>query len=744
MTSTLASTNSIGKDSIGKDVELERIELRPDIEWISQPNQSKWVARDPLSGSFFYFSDIEYAAAKLLGSHRAMAAIVKQLHVQFPGNSFTQAWLAAFVSRLNAAHLLSPTSPRVARVLTNGRKKSALQNAMRILAAPLSLRLPLFDPTRLLQHFKWLGAIVFHPFVFSGVLLAAMVLFALVIGKVFESDLLSLNEISSLQGDRWLLLLASFVVVKSLHELGHSLACAYFRVSCQEIGLLFLFFTPCLYCETTDSWKLKSKWQRAAIASAGMYVELILASIAAAIWLATHEGVLHNIASSIMIVCSIGTLLINVNPFLRYDGYYILSDVWGVPNLAEQSRDALWSLFVSGMTGKRPESSHLDANIFLLAIFAVASSCYRMFLAGMILWIAWVSLVPYGLGFIAVNIMFVYLIGFVVMIARVSRSIYRDLMFRGAWHFSRLVLMFTSLIVLVVFALDVPITTYVTARAISDFDDKAPLFAPSTAELVYVASPTNVLAKGALLLQFEAPDKRFAIEVVSGEIRAAQEKLKQLEARSASDETVAFEIPATREIISDLLVKQSLLNTEIEALTIKAESMGCLIAGEHQLDLPIAAPHDDRLELNPVEFSNLGCTLQRGTLVGWFSPMKKPILTVIVSQEDVRLLNIGMEATCLWDSDLATTQVGKILRISPESISSTPTQLLGDSTLISLRDARGRMAPETPHYLVTVELPEVSPQHLVGSLASVRFKIASRTLFESALRYIQLTFKPVY
>ena len=730
--------------SIAKDAELDQIHLRPDIEWIAQSNQSKWVARDPLSGSFFYFSEIEHAAAKLLGTHPAFAPILKQLHLQFPGNDFTRIWLAAFVSRLNAAHLLSPASPRVLNSITNAKKKSAFQSALKILAAPLSTRVPLFNPSRLLSHFQWLGAIIFHPLTCVGVLTTATVLAVLVLARTLESDVLSLTELSRLQGDRWLLLLASFVIVKSLHELGHSLACSHFKVSCQEIGLLFLFFTPCLYCETTDSWKLKSRWHRAAIASAGMYVEIILASIAAAIWLATNEGTLHAVASSIVIVCSIGTLLINANPFLRYDGYYILSDVWGVPNLAEQSRDALWSLFVSALSGKRAESSHLDANITLLALFAIASSCYRMFLACVILWIAWISLVPYGLGFIAVNIMFVYLIGVLFMITRIFKSTHRDLMLRGTLRFSRLVLMFTCPVVLVACVLEVPITTYVTARAVSDFSDKVPLFAPATAELTNVANPAQALTKGELLLKFDAPDRRFAMEVISGEIGLAQEKLKQLEARFASDETVAYEIPATREIIADLLTKRALLDEELQALAIATKTSGCLIAGDHQLESPIAAPLDDRVDLNPVAAGNIGCTLQRGTLVGWYSPMQKPILTAVVSQEDVRLLSIGMEAACRWDSYLANTQVGTIMHISPESISATPTQLLGDSTLISLRNAEGRMAPETPHYQVTIELQQEAPPHLVGSLASVRFKIASRTLFESALRYIQLTFKPVY
>ncbi len=67
-----------------------------------------------------------------------------------------------------------------------------------------------------------------------------------------------------------------------------------------------------------------------------MYVELIIASLAAMVWLITQDGLLHSLAANVMLLCSLGTLLINGNPFLRYDGYYILSDLWGVPNLGDR------------------------------------------------------------------------------------------------------------------------------------------------------------------------------------------------------------------------------------------------------------------------------------------------------------------------------------------------------------------------------------------------------------------------
>jgi putative peptide zinc metalloprotease protein len=724
--------------------ELERLQLRPDIEWIAQSNELKWVARDPLSGAFYYFSDIEYAAAQLLSANKGLESVLQQLCIKFPGSDLTRTWLLTFTSRLNAAHLLSPISPRVIQSLTKTPPRSTFSVLLKLLAIPLSVRIPLFNPARLLHHLRFVATIVFHPLTFCLVLVSAILMLSLVLGGLLGASDPLIEGLRSIQGDRWLLLLVCFAAVKSLHEIGHSLACTRFQVDCQEIGLLFLFFTPCLYCDTTDSWKLSSKWQRAAIAAGGMYIELVLAMLAAAVWLTTNEGTLHSIATSVMIVCSVGTLLINANPFLRYDGYYILSDLWGVPNLAEQSRDATWSLSVSALTGRPIESSHLDANIWLLAGFAIASAIYRIFLGCMIMWIAWSTLVPIGLGFIAINIMFVYLIGLLFMFSRILKSSYRDLMVQSSVRFSRLVLVFTGILVLIAFVLEVPITTYVTARAVSGFDDKVPLFAPATAELVHSAEPGSSLQPHEMLLMFDSPEKRFAFDSMRGEIAAVEQKSKQLELRAAVDESVAFEIPAVREVLSELKSKEALFLKDLESLSIRAPRSGVLISANYQLPPPLSIPRDDRYNLNPLESCNSGCTLERGTLVGWFTSQDKRILTAIVAQEDLRLLAIEMDALCCWDSDLSHVAIGRIASISPEPIDVTPTELQGDPNLISLRNAKGKLSPESPHYEVTIELPHDSPTHLKGALASVRFKIASRTIFESAVRYLRLSFKPIY
>ena len=98
---------------------------------------------------------------------------------------------------------------------------------------------------------------------------------------------------------------------------------------------------PTLYCDVSDAWRLPSKWQRILISAAGIFVELVLAAIATWLWWFSEPGLLNTLCLRVMFLCSVSTLVFNANPLLRYDGYYILSDLLNVPNLWQESRN-LW------------------------------------------------------------------------------------------------------------------------------------------------------------------------------------------------------------------------------------------------------------------------------------------------------------------------------------------------------------------------------------------------------------------
>jgi hypothetical protein len=186
---------------------------------------------------------------------------------------------------------------------------------------------------------------------------------------------------------------------KVCHEFGHGLACRRFGGECHEIGVMFLVFTPCLYCNVSDSWRMPNKWHRAVIGAAGMYVELILAIFATFIWWFAEPGIVRDICLQVMLIASVSTVLFNGNPLLRFDGYYILSDLLEIPNLHQRSAKALSSLLGRYWMGLPPSPDPLlpQNRMWAFAAFTVLAFIYRIFIMVSIFMFLNSWLKPYGL-----------------------------------------------------------------------------------------------------------------------------------------------------------------------------------------------------------------------------------------------------------------------------------------------------------------------------------------------------------
>jgi putative peptide zinc metalloprotease protein len=154
------------------------------------------------------------------------------------------------------------------------------------------------------------------------------------------------------------------------------------------MGVMLLIFTPLPYVDASSSWAFASKWQRAVVGMAGMLVELFLAAIAAVVWAQTNEGTLtHTIAYNIVFASGISTLLFNANPLLRYDGYYILSDLLEIPNLWQRSREYMYYIVKKYIWGvKRVRNpAQTEGEKFWMIAHGIASTIYRAFVVTAIL-----------------------------------------------------------------------------------------------------------------------------------------------------------------------------------------------------------------------------------------------------------------------------------------------------------------------------------------------------------------------
>lgn len=132
----------------------------------------------------------------------------------------------------------------------------------------------------------------------------------------------------------WLSLALCWIVLKAVHELGHAVACRIHGGQVRDAGLIFVLFAPMPYVDVTSCWRFPSRWQRIQVASAGMYVELLIAAGAALAWSQTDALNERQVLQNVIVSASLSTLLFNLNPLMRFDGYYILSDLLEIPNLS--------------------------------------------------------------------------------------------------------------------------------------------------------------------------------------------------------------------------------------------------------------------------------------------------------------------------------------------------------------------------------------------------------------------------
>lgn len=726
--------------------------LRADVEWIFHGNKAaatalKWVARDPLTSRFFSFGEVEHSAIQLMNGVLPISQILQQIQRLFPTAGIDSKWLANLLARLQSHHLLVPQSRgeavRMARAGNSNRARGIAQQ----LLSPLAIRVPIVNPSWVLQHLQFPAAILFNRAVVLFWVAASVLVYFFVLREL-TNGVGSRWELDAIRGDRWLLLFACYLLAKSLHELGHMLACVYRRTQCNEIGVLFLCLAPCLYCDTTDSWKLSSKWQRAGIAAAGMYVELILATLAAVVWLFTRDGTPHYVAGSLMVVCSIGTLLVNSNPFLKYDGYYIFSDIWGVPNLSDQSREALRSLGLAALAGRPLSRARFDAPLHWLILYAMAAALYRLFILGAILWISWTVLTPMGLGLVAVALTASLLFGMLLGQLNGFRVFFREVIATGSIRFLRWVVFFSALFLIVVAIVKMPLPSYIRARAVTDYADKLPVFASQTAELVFAADTNILLHRGDLLVAFDSPESRLELLKLQGQKTVIAQELEQLRSRSAVDSATAYQIPSKVEELSHLQDREQLLHREINALRHHAPYDGYLLRSSSILPRPITAPRDDRFSTQPLDPRSLHAVCERSTLVGWFSRKETLTLTAILPAHAIRQLALGMEAAIQWDGQVGAVARGLIVRIAPDPIVEMPESLIGDPSLLSARNETGRFVPEQPHYAVTITVQDSQslPSSLaprIGAPATVQFSSPARTLLERAQEFFEQHVRPL-
>jgi putative peptide zinc metalloprotease protein len=392
-----------------KDLERRkqvRVRLRRDLAIEAQKYEGRTyhVVKDPVSLRYYRLKDNEYYLLRFLDGQRTLEDAQKEYEIRYRPDRLKLEDVEAFAQQLIKAGLAQNESPAAGKHLYEQRTKRRRMEWMQTLTNILYIKLPIFDPDRLLRRMlRWLGWI-FSLWFFAlsiGLMLSAAMLVATHF-ETFRSKLPDQNLFFRFQTVMYLWI--ALGAVKVIHEFGHGLSCKVFGGEVHEMGALLLCLSPALYCNVSDAWTLPNKWHRIIISAAGIYVELVISAIATFVWwnTGTHPFI-NNLALSLMVVCSVSTVVFNANPLMRYDGYYVLADWLEIPNLRERSNRFLKNLVLEHCMGVEvpPEPYMALWRRILFVTYAVGSYIYRWVVTFAILWFLYSFLRPYKLEVIS-------------------------------------------------------------------------------------------------------------------------------------------------------------------------------------------------------------------------------------------------------------------------------------------------------------------------------------------------------
>ena len=364
----------------------QRIALRPSVRIRRQNYRGqRWmVLENALDNNFFRMHPASYEFVARLRPERTVEEVWRECLDRFPNEAPGQEAVIQLLAQLYHAGLLQynlgSDTEQLFKRYERGRQREIRSRLMNI----MFLRIPVFDPDRFLQAAMPVARLVLNSIgLFAWLAVVGLGL------KLAIDDLPALRDQSQavLAPNNLLLLYLATAFIKTIHEFGHAFFCRRFGGEVHTMGIMFMIFTPMPYVDASSSWGFRHRYQRMLVGAGGMIFELFVAALAVFVWRQTAPGVMHNIAYNMIFVASVSTLLFNLNPLMRFDGYYLLSDLLEIPNLNQRAMRQLRYLAEKYLLGveKAEPAAQTRKESFWLTFFGIGAGIYRIFVFGGIL-----------------------------------------------------------------------------------------------------------------------------------------------------------------------------------------------------------------------------------------------------------------------------------------------------------------------------------------------------------------------
>jgi putative peptide zinc metalloprotease protein len=685
--------------------------LRRDIELFQGENEADgrqtWVIFDPVSDKYFRLGELNHRLAALLDKSQEMEQFIAR--VSKNGITATKMDILKLISFLEQSNLLQPSYGATEKKLAKMRLMKRKMLGDRILASYLFFRIPIFQPDRFLTRTVNYIQQIFNRWTMIALVIIAALGYLAVLIRIDKLAEALINSIS-LQGlMRYSL---AVIVIKCIHEFSHAYVAKILGIRVRRMGIAFIVFFPRLYTDLTDAWRLSNRRQRFMMDAAGIISELFIGGGAALVWVNTPPGVTNSIAYYIFAVSIINTILVNGNPFIRYDGYYLLMDITGIDNLQRRSIELIRYNFRKiflGIPGVPPEKPSGLKKHFMIT-YGIAAFIYRIFLYTSIILIVYFK--------------FTKVIGIILLILEVHLLIIKPLkneiniIMKNKKQIKKRNLLWSGTgvaILLLLLILPLPWTISMPGEV-----------KPAVAGIVYVGH-------SGFLQQLTVEDGAVVTKQQRLFVQSNQFLDWKIEKTKLDKEIVALELDqlassnATR---SRTEVKQQELDATVNKI---AE-----LQRQHKL-LTVVAPYSGIFVLKNRHLKP-GKWLRKGDGIGEIFDPQHQIIEAFVDSNDVEVIQVGDKVTVGLDGEAASYS-GIIASVNavPATMGPSPLLQLFGGPIVCYPSPNNSFQPVTTHYQVIVRLADDRKLHVgrTGTVWVRKYSSVGGSLIRKAIGILQ-------
>ena len=707
--------------------------------------QAWYVVKDPIGLSYYRFRPEEYALLEMLDGEASLEDLKDNFEARFPPRRITVDEVSRFVSTLHRSGLVIGDRPGQGPQLNERRRQRVWSEWKNWLRSIMCLRFRGIDPDWILNKLNpWFGWLYSPPALMVAVVyIFTALMLVLVNFETFRSKLPEFHQFFA--SGNWFYLAAALGITKVIHEFGHGLSCKYYGGECHEMGFMLLVFTPCLYCDVSDSWMLPSKWKRMMIGAGGMYIELIIASTATFLWWNSHEGLFNQMCLNVMFVSSVSTLLFNANPLMRFDGYYILSDMLEIPNLRTKSSTSLSRLAKKWCLGVKLQDDPFlpKRHQGLFALYSVASTIYMWVLMISIFMFVWNAMKPYRMEAIG---RMLALFGIYGLIVRPITGIYKFLKVPGRRdEVKSLNITVTAGVVAVIAAaicfIPLPQRVWCPAELRPRGEETVYVTVDGRLEEILVEANDRV-AEGDELARFSNVDLELQIAELEGQESGYRARLASLERERFTDSAAGMEIRTVEESLKSVkeqLVKKRQYQSE---LVLKAPRSGLVLPSETVDEKPDPSGRLPGWSGSALAKKNIGATFAEGTVLCMVGDPDHFEAVMIVDQSEVEFVQIGQRVDLKLDAFPFETFRGAVNEIAETHIEvgSERLSVKAGGSVPTTTDEMGREVPISTSYEVLMQVDDAENVFTPGMRGNARVEVGNRTVGQWLLRLFWQTF----